>query len=248
MAEWDTAYVNDLPDSAFAYIEPGGTKDSGGLTLPRSLRHFPIRDADGKPDAAHVRNALARLSSSEFETKARPKVEAAAKELNIGEPGSGKALLPMKAEPLRDSEVADWLAGKRAQTRQDRGGAPPLDRSVLAVQHRQGVQGIPGQQTRPDPLQRLRLVEKVQGHEPRVDQDAHPPGAHGILEGVQVAIERFPPLVNGIVHRHRWRTRVHGMKILGHRLPHRPLVAHRPAGLPKAAADIAALPSPQLRR
>jgi len=27
----------------------------------------------------------------------------------------GKALLPMKAEPLRDGEIADWLAGKRAR-------------------------------------------------------------------------------------------------------------------------------------
>ena len=27
----------------------------------------------------------------------------------------GKALLPMKAEPLRDREIADWIAGKRAR-------------------------------------------------------------------------------------------------------------------------------------
>jgi hypothetical protein len=79
-AEMDTADVNDLPDSDFAYIEPGGKKDDSGKTTPRSLRHFPIHDA------AHVRNALARLSTSPFESKARPKVEAAARRLGIGEP------------------------------------------------------------------------------------------------------------------------------------------------------------------
>ncbi len=40
-AAMSSADVNDLPDSDFAYIEPGGTKDSEGKTTPRSLRHFP---------------------------------------------------------------------------------------------------------------------------------------------------------------------------------------------------------------
>jgi hypothetical protein len=71
------AATNDLPDAAFAYIEPGGTKDSGGKTIPRSKRHFPI------DDAAHVRNALARASSSPFGDKAMPKIKAAAKKFGI---------------------------------------------------------------------------------------------------------------------------------------------------------------------
>ena len=83
-AEVSTASINDLPDSDFAYIEPGGQKDDSGRTTPRSLRHFPIQDA------AHVRNALARLSTSPFESKARPKVEAAARRLGIGEPAQSK--------------------------------------------------------------------------------------------------------------------------------------------------------------
>ncbi len=85
MAEWTTAFVNDLPDSSFAYIEPGGEKDEEGKTKPRSKRHFPIKDADGKPDAAHVRNALSRAPQSPFEDKAMPKIRAAAKALGIGE-------------------------------------------------------------------------------------------------------------------------------------------------------------------
>jgi len=77
MAELSTASVNDLPDSDFAYIEDGGTKDSSGRTTPRSLRHFPIHDA------AHVRNALARASSSPFGSKAMPKIRAAAHRLGV---------------------------------------------------------------------------------------------------------------------------------------------------------------------
>lgn len=59
-ATWNTAYVNSLPDSSFAYIESGGKKDSDGKTVPRSLRHFPYKDASGKVDLAHVRNMVAR--------------------------------------------------------------------------------------------------------------------------------------------------------------------------------------------
>lgn len=58
---------NDLPDSDFAYIAPGGKK-VGGKTEPRSLRHFPI------PDAAHVRNALARLPQSKLSPEVKAKI------------------------------------------------------------------------------------------------------------------------------------------------------------------------------
>ena len=61
-AVWSTAMQNDLPDSSFCYIEPGGKKDSEGKTTPRSLRHLPYKDASGKVDLAHVRNGLARLN------------------------------------------------------------------------------------------------------------------------------------------------------------------------------------------
>lgn len=110
-----SADINDLPDSDFAYIEPGGSKDADGRTVPRSLRHFPIHDA------AHVRNALARLSGSPFEAKARPKVEAAARKLGIGEPAEGKAHLDgqkdveVKAEPLTENQLEAWLSGERSR-------------------------------------------------------------------------------------------------------------------------------------
>src|SRR5499427_5153612 len=77
MAQMTTQSINDLPDSDFAYIEPGGKKDSSGRTVPRELRHFPVHDA------AHVRDALARAPQSPFGEKAMPKIRAAAKKFGV---------------------------------------------------------------------------------------------------------------------------------------------------------------------
>jgi hypothetical protein len=83
---WSAAYVNDLPDSAFAYVEPGA-KDETGKTTPRSKRHLPYKDKNGKIDAPHVRNALARLSqthiSDSAKASAKAKLKAAAKEIGV---------------------------------------------------------------------------------------------------------------------------------------------------------------------
>jgi hypothetical protein len=73
-AEWTTAYVNDLPDSAFLYVGAGGKKDPSGRTVPRSLRKFPVRGMDGKFDTPHVRNAISRAPQAKgmsAEEKAR---------------------------------------------------------------------------------------------------------------------------------------------------------------------------------
>jgi hypothetical protein len=86
MAQLTSASINDLPDDAFAYIEPGGKKDSGGKTIPRSLRHFPVHDA------AHARNALARMSQSPFGAKAKGKIMAAARKFGVTVGSDGRAL------------------------------------------------------------------------------------------------------------------------------------------------------------
>lgn len=65
-AVWSRAYINTLPDSSFLYVEAGGKKDEEGKTVPRSLRHFPYKDATGKVDLPHLRNAIARIPQSKL--------------------------------------------------------------------------------------------------------------------------------------------------------------------------------------
>lgn len=83
-AIWSTAFVNDLPDSAFLWIEPGGKKDEDGKTKPRSLRHFPYKDDTGKIDLPHLRNAIARipqLRSPDFSSEMADRLQAKARRL-----------------------------------------------------------------------------------------------------------------------------------------------------------------------
>lgn len=84
-AQWSSTFVSDLPDSAFAYIEPGGELDDDGKTKPRSLRHFPHHDMDGSVDLPHLRNALARAPQSPYGPKALPHLKSHAKAAGIGD-------------------------------------------------------------------------------------------------------------------------------------------------------------------
>jgi len=87
-AEWTRRFINDLPDAAFAHIEPGGEKDENGRTVPRSKRHFPHHGAGvkkgsehGTVDKPHLRNALARARQSPHGSKAVPHLERHARAL-----------------------------------------------------------------------------------------------------------------------------------------------------------------------
>lgn len=80
-AVWSTKYKNDLPDSAFMYIEPGGKKDSEGKTTPRSLRHFPYKDANGKVDIIHVRNAIARIPQAKIPAMLKSRLQKKARSI-----------------------------------------------------------------------------------------------------------------------------------------------------------------------
>ena len=94
--------TNNLPDSDFAYISPGGSKDSEGKTTPRSLRHLPI------PDAAHVRNALARLNQTDIPPAAKKealsKIKRKAKELGVQVSETDAASDKSKQEKLEKEE------------------------------------------------------------------------------------------------------------------------------------------------
>jgi len=89
-AVWSTAYINDLPDSHFLYIEPGGKKDAEGKTVPRRLRHFPYKDAQGNIDLPHLRNAIARAPQSNLPQSVIKRVQAKARRI-LAQQTSGKA-------------------------------------------------------------------------------------------------------------------------------------------------------------
>lgn len=58
-AKWQTKYINTLPNSSFAVIEPAYLK---GETDNKQARHLPFKDENGKIDLPHYRNALARVN------------------------------------------------------------------------------------------------------------------------------------------------------------------------------------------
>jgi len=92
VAPMSSATINDLPDSAFAYIEPGGVKDATGKTAPRSKRHFPVNDE------AHARNALSRASQSPFGKMAMPAILRACRKFGVKISGQDRAFAGLDAD------------------------------------------------------------------------------------------------------------------------------------------------------
>ena len=123
MAQLSSSSINSLPDADFAFIEKGGKRDSENKTIPRSLRHFPVHDA------AHTRNALARMSQSPFGPKAKAKIMAAARKFGISVSPDG-----------RDMEDGGALAPEveRRFVGEDRRSAYV---SAAAVEVREGADG-----------------------------------------------------------------------------------------------------------
>jgi hypothetical protein len=79
-AEWDTAYVNALPDSAFAHVDDDGT------------RHMPFKNSEGNIDATHLKAALAAVSGARqsspppYASAAKKKLCAAVRSYNTEHP------------------------------------------------------------------------------------------------------------------------------------------------------------------
>ena len=95
-AKWTRAFINNLPDAAFAIILSGGKKDDEGKTTPRTLRKLPhhgpsVNNGSEKAsvDLPHLRNALARLPQSKLtrteKSKALSHLKIHAKQHGIGE-------------------------------------------------------------------------------------------------------------------------------------------------------------------
>ena len=94
-AEWDRAYINDLPDSAFAVIEPAYKR---GETDNKNARHLPYKDKNGKVDLPHLRNALARMNQIKPVTDSISTEELRAQ--------ARKVLIPLAKKHLPDSKWA----------------------------------------------------------------------------------------------------------------------------------------------
>jgi len=105
-SEWTTEYVNNLADSAFAAVEPGGEKDVEGKTTPRSLRHLEHHDAEGNVDKAHVKAALQRLN----QTKISDALKAEAKEHLCGHAKHMDFVSEVCGETPKVSESEDIIA------------------------------------------------------------------------------------------------------------------------------------------
>lgn len=127
-AKWTAAYINDLPDDAFAVVE-SGEKDKEGKTAPRSKRHLPHHSSGvGSPtenetvDKAHLKNALARLDQTdipdELKAKARAHLEAHAKSLNIGEYAEHKETVTMDEKEKYEKEIKELKAKIDEQTKE----------------------------------------------------------------------------------------------------------------------------------
>jgi hypothetical protein len=80
-AVWSTATINGYHDSSFLYIKPGGTKVSEGKSVPLSDRMFPVKDASGRVDLPHVRNAIARAPQADIPDPIKQRVQAQARRL-----------------------------------------------------------------------------------------------------------------------------------------------------------------------
>lgn len=122
-AQWTAAFIDNLPDSSFAVIEPGGQKDAGGKTTPRTKRHLPYKDASGKVDLPHLRNALARLDQTQIpdaaKAAARSKLEAAAKAASVGGGGDTSKSRNATMTKLAKSEFVKRLVAQGVELELD---------------------------------------------------------------------------------------------------------------------------------
>lgn len=90
MAELD---INNLDDSQFALIEPGGTRDSAGRTVPRSKRHFALHNE------AAVRQALAKAPQSPFGKQAMSRILTACRKYGIQVAADQRAAFGLDVDP-----------------------------------------------------------------------------------------------------------------------------------------------------
>jgi len=98
---WSEDYRNSLPDSSFLWIEPGGDG--------KTLRHFPVKDASGRFDPDHVKNALAIIEQMDPTPPAdvKEKLRRIAEQLRIGEQTTVKESIKESSSSILEGCLVD---------------------------------------------------------------------------------------------------------------------------------------------
>ena len=136
----------DLPDEAFAYIEPGGTQDDEKKTFPRASRHFAHHDEDGNVDPELLAVAILEAKSSKH-----------------GQHALSHLLRHEAAAELDEAHTKYWAATSSAG--QLLVIADELERLTTTVVNDQKAMDLLGYSTvaeriRPEPLQRLEELKQ----------------------------------------------------------------------------------------
>ena len=175
-AEWTNEYINDLPDDAFAVTSKGGQMDDKGKTTPRTLRHLPHHNAEGRLNLPHLRNVLARLTQADLNPEEQAEAKrhlcvharesAIVSEVCGGSPGNSES---SDAVALR-KQVFDMEARLTDSEKRFRAVAERhvgFCRSVEAVIPKASVWGAwrPGSRLMVQQLLRLLRESSVQGHD-----------------------------------------------------------------------------------
>lgn len=129
--DWSKAYIDDLPDTSFLYVERGGEIDSEGKTYPRNLRHFPIKDSSGLIVESRLGKALEETANTSLPENVlkgvrknikslRERLDAGAslEELSFGE-GYQKENLDTEDTKLKTLEELEKQLGDKEQELQD---------------------------------------------------------------------------------------------------------------------------------
>lgn len=109
---WTRAFINSLPDAAFAVIEPaykaGTVQDKNCRHLPHHTSGVTNPNDDNTVDLPHLRNALARatqiqpvtdsITAEELRAKALAHLQAHAKRLGVGEAAEVQKVSVFKAQ------------------------------------------------------------------------------------------------------------------------------------------------------
>lgn len=151
---WTRNYINNLNDSCFAVILPGGEKDEEGKTVPRTLRKFPYKNRNGKVDLPHLRNANSRCPQSDVPEEQKKKAMAVLgrvkKKLGIG----------MSAEEAKIVEQAEEEEPKEIEFEVE--PEPTMDELIASIEEivdqvNDTIDGLTGR------VEKLEQSQKSQG-------------------------------------------------------------------------------------